>query len=214
MWSVFDSADPEGITEHRFDSRLLGQLLGGISSCGFILDLACGRRLRPPLHSSRILSVDWALEALSTIPRAIAADMHLLPISSDSIDGVVSESGLYLAADLLSALGEVARVLVSGGRLLLSAIWLTEAVPYLAADLLGKALANGLIIEDSRDRTSYWARQMTERHRARCRTVERVRDRIGPSKAEAISKVAQSMLTTRTGVIATHTRIELLFQRA
>ena len=100
MWSVFDSADPEGITEHRFDSRLLGQLLGGISSCGFILDLACGRRLRPPLHSSRILSVDWALEALSTIPRAIAADMHLLPISSDSIDGVVSESGLYLAADL------------------------------------------------------------------------------------------------------------------
>ena len=59
----------------------------------------------------------------------IKGDMRALTYSSGSFDAALAECSLSVCGDLSAALAECARVLKSGGKLLISDVYYQEAVP-------------------------------------------------------------------------------------
>lgn len=90
-----------------------------------LLDLACGtgrytRLLRE--RGAQMLSLDHSLEMLrrGTAPQAAQAEMTALPLAAGSVDGIVCGLAIGHVADLQGALGEMGRVLRTGGFALLT----------------------------------------------------------------------------------------------
>jgi SAM-dependent methyltransferase len=99
-----------------------------------VLDLACGTgnvALLAAQHGADVIAVDSASRLLdvarqSAAQRGLALDLRNgdlldLPLPAASVDAVISCFGIIFAPDPPRALGEVARVLVPGGRAYISA---------------------------------------------------------------------------------------------
>lgn len=99
---------------------------------GLLLDLGCGTgygaaRLAARFPQAQILAVDVALPMLQTAARNLSAqtpllcaDMNALPLQDASADLAISSLALQWCASPQRVFGELARVLRSGGRALLS----------------------------------------------------------------------------------------------
>jgi ubiquinone/menaquinone biosynthesis C-methylase UbiE len=123
----------------KFTSRLRRMGIEG-DRRATVLDLFAGRanglRALESIGFGRAFAVDRAFSLLSRATarsRLCAADVRHLPFRSGSIDLVVVQGGLHhletLPADLHATLGEITRVLRSGGRV---AIVEPSLTPFLA----------------------------------------------------------------------------------
>jgi ubiquinone/menaquinone biosynthesis C-methylase UbiE len=126
-----------------------------------VLDVACGTgvvaRLASPIvgESGSVtgldINADMLAVARSATPEGLEIDWReasaeAMPFPDESFDGVLCQMGLQLVADRQAALGEMLRVLVTGGRLILN-------VPGAAPDpfvILSEALAHHVDMDASR----------------------------------------------------------------
>lgn len=109
-------------------------LLGGEMKNHRVLDLGCGRGETAGLlareYGAAVTGVD-ASEALiracrAQVPEAefLTADAENLPFEDSSFDILISECCFSVFSDPKKALREAKRVLVSGGKLLISDLWI------------------------------------------------------------------------------------------
>ena len=86
-----------------------------------ILDLASGVGLLQPTltslyPSAQIFELDFSMSCLKRVKgRAICADVHAIPLASNSMDCVLSNNALYLFAHRPMVFSEVFRILKPGG---------------------------------------------------------------------------------------------------
>lgn len=99
-----------------------------------VLDLACGTgsvALLAAAQSAQVIGVDGAPRLLGVARERAASlrhevdfregDLLALPVDEGAVEVVISSFGLIFAPDPPRAMGEVARVLAPGGRVLISA---------------------------------------------------------------------------------------------
>lgn len=130
-----------------------------------VLDVGCGA------GSSLSLANDRGAEAIGIDldpqhPGRIRSELERMPIRPSSVDVVLSECVLCLAADRDRAIAEIDRVLRSGGRLALSDVVVEGTLPTLPEELLralcleegasrsetvGSLERHGFVVEDVRD---------------------------------------------------------------
>jgi SAM-dependent methyltransferase len=118
------------LTRKPYDTALL-RAFAARCGRGPVLDVGCG----PAGHvgrfvadlGARVIGVDLAPRSLTVARQLndptlafVAADLHALPLSSASCAGVVAFYSLIYEADPSAALGELRRVLRSGGALLVA----------------------------------------------------------------------------------------------
>jgi malonyl-CoA O-methyltransferase len=91
-----------------------------------VLDLACGSgrysRLLREAHAAEVIALDFCIPMLEqvTLASRVRASMMQLPFQSAVFDAVVSGLAVGHATDIRQWMGEVARVLRTGGDLLYS----------------------------------------------------------------------------------------------
>ncbi len=102
----------------------------GLAALGDVLDIACGDGVLAQLfapHARSVTCVDRSPRLLEAAARRVGAastvrflrgDMHRLPFAAERFDHVLLLSALVHAEDPARVLGEAARVLRPGGRLL------------------------------------------------------------------------------------------------
>ena len=113
--------------------------LGGALCSRRVLDLGCGRGDTAALlareYGAAVTGADLAPERIGecreTYPEIpfIIADAHSLPFADATFDTIVAECCFSVFHDAPRALREAGRVLVPGGRLLLSDLWQRSALP-------------------------------------------------------------------------------------
>lgn len=121
-----------------------------------VLDLGCGSGVTLNYLDTLgidAVGVDCLLEAPSghdgeTKPRRIAASAEALPFPNESQDGVLLECTLSLIQDQTRVLAECARVLVDGGRLVISDLYARrpEAIAHVRA--LNGCCATGMLVRE------------------------------------------------------------------
>lgn len=133
----------------RYDRRWAEYLRGtlpptlaalGPAPPGFLLDVGCGTGIllqevarRHP--GARVVGVDASPEMLRVARERLGGGVpllrgnaHCLPLASRSFDAVVTSSALHHWADPEGALGEIARVVRPGGRLVVTD-WCADYLP-------------------------------------------------------------------------------------
>lgn len=118
-----------------------------------ILDLGCGagetaRHLRSQGFDAIGVDPAPAFGELQATPSRIVASAESLPFVDAAFGAVVAECSLSLFADIGRALAECARVLIDGGRLIISDLYARrpEAIAQMRA--LGGSCASGIIVPD------------------------------------------------------------------
>jgi SAM-dependent methyltransferase len=144
--------------------------VAGLRPGEIVVDLGCGGGLDVLLAARRVgpqgraIGIDMTPEmialALDNAKRAGAANVefHLaridrLPLADDSVDCIVSNCVINLAADKPAVFREMARVLKPGGRVAVSDIALKQPLPpEVAGDVLAYVgcIAGAIMIEDYR----------------------------------------------------------------
>lgn|GEM_PF-6970947 len=156
--------------------------------------------------------MDWSPSALDSSRYPLTADFSALPFRADSIKGAVSESGLTLAASIDTAFAEVARLLIDRSYLLLGMVLPADGIDARVAEISAASRRAGFGMSAVVDRREAWAEAMAIRHSARLLRARQTRRIVDSRVAESIMQVARAMLAPGTGVIATHTRQELLLR--
>jgi hypothetical protein len=134
-----------------------------------VLDVACGRggsaRLLAAHFGCHVIGIDYSKDnieraielteeaGLAGLARFARGDAEQLPFDADSFDAVICECSLCIFPQLTTALSEFHRVLRPGGRLGLSDVVLTGAVPDSLQDLIGRAfcISGALSIDGYRE---------------------------------------------------------------
>ena len=112
--------------DRRWKARLIRE--AGVSSSDVVLDLACGTGdialLAKAAGARRVVGLDLTHRMLvlardkgGDVPY-VAGDMGALPIAASSVHVVTTGYGLRNVPDLDTAIGELARVVKPGGRVL------------------------------------------------------------------------------------------------
>jgi len=130
--------------------------LAELSSGARVLDLGCGTGATLSYLESRgvvAVGVDCSPEARSghdqeADPRRIVASAEKLPFADETFDGVLLECTLSLIEDQAQALAECARVLVDGGRLVISDLYARrpEAIEHVRT--LSGCCAAGMLLRE------------------------------------------------------------------
>ncbi|MFE6775510.1 class I SAM-dependent methyltransferase [Streptomyces sp. NPDC057702] len=93
---------------------------------GTVVDVGCGnggflRRLRRDRPDLRIVGLDVSPGILAEVPGPVAvADAARLPLSAAGVDAALATHMLYHVDDIPAAIGELARVVRPGGRVVVS----------------------------------------------------------------------------------------------
>ena len=125
-----------GLRRAQMQARMLAEIAASSSHALVAIDLGCGDGMATAVAASRcdqtagakvtIIGLDWSRTALDRarrrgVPVARAAiDGSGLPLASGSVDVVIMSELIEHLVDTDAALAEAGRVLVPGGRLLLS----------------------------------------------------------------------------------------------
>jgi len=142
-----------------------------------LVDVGCGAGDALALARDRGAGA-WGLDRSPGADRAVRGDAASLPLRGDSVDVVLAECVLCLT-DLPRALSEAERALVSGGRLALSDVVVTDERPDIPAELarafcLTGARQRGRLLERIED--AGFAVEHTRDHRE---DLLAMRDRVG-----------------------------------
>lgn len=126
--------DRHAVLQHEVESRLLERLEDMERNPQCILDVGCGTGnashvLQSRYPGARVIGLDWSRAMLhqmnqrqsgASLPVALCADMHKLPLASASVDLVFSNLAIQWSTDLEQLLLALRRVLKPGGVLLFS----------------------------------------------------------------------------------------------
>lgn len=105
-----------------------------VTSGARILDVGCGAGYAIDIAATRGAK-PIGLDRQPRTEPAVRGDYHALPIQDDAVEVVLAECVLCLTSDLSTALAEIHRVLVNGGRLALSDVLVEEELPDLPPPL-------------------------------------------------------------------------------
>jgi arsenite methyltransferase len=153
---------PDNITEHSFGC---GNPLSfsNVQPGQTVLDIGCGAGLDLMLavdkvgDSGQVIGVDFNPDMLALASKRVCHHHNIelrigrienLPFDSNSIDWVISNCVINLSNDKPKTFGEIARVLKSGGEMVISDI-VAEKLPYWVrrSGVLRAACAGGVISE-------------------------------------------------------------------
>ena len=117
---------PSTIDARIFHVKLLMEHLGDLSGKR-VADIGCGkgrfaRILRERYPEASILAIDLAEAMLMRVPQGIlraAATITALPFATACCDGAYATESLEHAVDVPAAVGELCRIVKSGGRIVI-----------------------------------------------------------------------------------------------
>ena len=158
----------------KFLSRLRSVGVGGWSRQSRVLEVCCGRgsgvRAWKALGFARVVGLDRSstLISVQTIPGSrLIGDARELPLQTDTFDIAIVQGGLHhleSSQDVDKALGEIRRVVVPGGRVVIIEPWLTPSLRIvhwiceqpLARRLSPKVDALACMIQEERETYERW----------------------------------------------------------